>query len=318
MALLLTEEDVTDLLTMDAALDAVENAFRLQANGRATNSPRSRLKLPFGSFNLMTATSAGLGVMGLKAYGATQGNAARFYVQLSSTETGELLALIEASTLGRLRTGAASGVATRHMARQDASTLGVIGTGRQARTQIEAVCRVRDVGLIKVFSRNPERRESFAAETRQTLGVSASAVDSAEACVRDSDIVVAITNSFTPVLSGEWLSPGAHVNAAGANHWMRRELDDEAVSRSSVIVVDDVEQAKIECGDLIYPVERGLVRWERVQSLSELIAGRAPGRASEEEITLFESQGIALEDIAVGMRVYQLAKEKSAGKELPF
>ena len=318
MALLLTEEDVTRLLTMDVAIEAVEEAFRLQAEGKATNSPRSRMRLPNGAFVFMSAAAPGMGVMGLKAYGATRGHAAKFYVQLSSTKTGELLALIEAFALGQIRTGAASGVATKYMAREDASTVGIIGVGKQARTQLEAVCRVRDIRVAKVFSRTPERRESFAAEMGQKLGINVVATASAEACVNGSDIIIIITNSSSPVLNGEWLSAGAHVNAAGANHWMRRELDDEAVRRSSVIVVDDVEQAKIECGDLIYPVEQGIIWWEQVRSLSEVVAGRASGRVAADNITLFESQGIALEDIAVGVKIYELAKERGVGRELPF
>ncbi|MCH7746443.1 MAG: ornithine cyclodeaminase family protein, partial [Chloroflexi bacterium] len=249
---------------------------------------------------------------------AMRGHDAKFYVQLSSTETGEMLALIEAFALGQIRTGAASGVATRYMAREDSTTVGVIGVGKQAGTQLEAVCRVRDIRLVKVFSRTPERRESFAAEMGQQLGISVVATADAEACVNGSDVVIIITNSSTPVISGEWLSAGAHVNAAGANSWMRRELDDEAVRRSNVIVADDVEQAKIECGDLIYPIEQGIIRWEQVRSLSEVVAGRAPGRVNADDITLFESQGIALEDIAVGARIYELAKANGVGRELPF
>jgi len=318
LALFLTEDDVGSLLTMDMALAAVEEGFKLQAEGKATNSPRSRLRLANGVFNFMSAASPGLGVMGLKAYAATRGNPVRFHVQLSSTETGELLAIMEASTLGQVRTGAASGVATKYMAREDASTVGIIGAGYQAMSQLEAVCAVRDISLTKVYSRTPEHRETFAAEMSERLGIIVSAVDSAESCVSDSDIVITITSSSRPVLNGEWLTPGTHINASGANHWMRTELDGEAVKRASVVVTDDVEQAKIECGDLLYPVERGIIRWEQVRNLSEVIAGRAPGRNTVDDITLFESQGLALEDIATGIRVYELARKQGVGQELPL
>ena len=318
MALFLTEEDVGSLLTMDMALAAVEEGFKLQAEGKATNSPRSRLRLPNGVFNFMSAAAPGLGVMGLKAYAATRGNPVRFHVQLSSTETGELLAIMEASTLGQVRTGAASGVATKYMAREDASTVGIIGTGYQAMSQLEAVCGVRNISVAKVYSRTPERRETFATEMSERLGITVSAVDSAESCVADSDIVITITSSSKPVLNGEWLTPGTHMNASGANHWMRTELDGEAVKRASIVVTDDVEQAKLECGDLLYPVERGIIRWEQVRNLSEVIAGRAPGRNAPDDITLFESQGLALEDIATGIRVYELARERGVGQELPL
>ena len=313
LALFLTEGDVNELLTMNVALEAVEQAFRAQSEGEATNSPRTRLRLPNGVFNLMSAAAPGMGVMGLKAYGVARGSPTRFHVQLSSTDTGELLALIEGSALGQLLTGAASGVATRYMARRDSSTVGIIGAGYQARTQLEAVCLVRDIKTAKVFSRTPERRETFASEMSSKLDLPVTAVDSAQACVESSDVVITITSSSNPVLMGEWLEPGTHINAAGANHWMRRELDDEAVRRADIVVTDDIDQARIECGDLIYPVERGVIRWEQVGNLSDVIAGRAPGRTGETDITLFESQGLALEDIAAGLRVYELARERGIG-----
>ena len=318
MALYLTEKDVNGLLTMDIALDAVEEGFRQQADGKATNSLRSRLNLPKGAFNFMSAAVPGMGVMGLKAYAIAGGNAPRFYVQISSTETGELLAIIEASDMGQIRTGAASGVATKYMARQGASTVGIIGSGYQARTQLQAVCRVRRIEDVKVFSRTPARREKFAAEMTDNLGINVSVADNAELCVQDSDVVITITNSSKPVLEGEWLRPGTHINAAGANHWMRRELDDEAVSRADVVATDDLEQARIECGDLIYPIEKGIARWEQVRSLSEVVAGRTPGRTGDADITLFDSQGVALEDVAIGIKVYELAKERRVGREISF
>ena len=318
MALFLTEADVVDLLTMDNALDAVEEGFKSQADGKASNSPRSRLRLPGGVFNFMSAVAPGLGVLGLKAYSITRDSPAKFYVQLSSSKTGELLALIQASDLSQIRTGAATGIATRYMAREDASTVGIIGSGYQARTQLEAVCRVRDIRTVKVFSPTREHRERFAADMAARLIAGIRPVDTSEECARDSDVVVAITSSSTPVLDGEWISPGTHVNAAGANHWRRRELDDEAIKRSDVIVTDDLQQAMIECGDLINPVERGLLRWEQVRNLADVVAGSASGRNSDTDVTLFESQGIALEDIAVGIRVYEMALEKGIGQELPF
>ena len=303
---------------MDVAMEAVEDGFRHLATGDAANSPRSRLGLPGGALNVMAATAPGLGVMGLKTYGVISGGQARFYVQLFSTTTGELLAIIEASEMGRIRTGAATGVATRHLAREDASTVGIIGAGYQAASQLEAVCRARDVASVKAYSRTPLRRAKFAAEMSAKLGVDVMAVESAEACVRETDIVITITSSSSPVLSGEWLSPGTHVNAAGSNHRERRELDDEAVRRTDVIVADDIEQARIECGDLIHPAAGGLARWGQVRSLSDVIVGKVKGRSNAEDITLFESQGIALEDIAVGARVYDMAREVGVGRELPI
>lgn len=318
MALFLTEKEVSGLLSMPLALEAVEEGFRLQAEGRAANSPRSRIRLPAGHFNFMSAASDGLGVMGHKAYAAVRGHPIRFYMHLCSSETGELLSVMEAGRLGQVRTGAASGVATKYMAREDASTVGIIGAGFQARSQLEAVHAVRPVSRARVFSRTPERRERFAERMSARLGIEVTAAESAEECVSGSDVVITITSSSRPVLEGGWLSPGAHVNAAGANHWMRRELDGSAVGRCDVIATDDVEQAKLECGDLLYPVERGTVRWEQVRNLSDVVAGRTPGRRSGDDITLFESQGLALQDIAVGARIYRLALERGVGAEVAF
>lgn len=317
MPLYLTEAEVNEVLTMELALDSVEEAFRLMSEGGATNTPRSRIRLPDGGlFNFMCAAAPGAGVMGLKAYGVTRGNPVKFYVQLFSAETGELLALLEAGDLGQVRTGAASGVATKYMAREDSASVGVIGSGYQARTQLEAVCKVRPIANARVFSRNPERRERFAARMGERLGIDISAVDSGEECVADADVVITMTSANRPVLNGDWLSAGTHINAAGANHWMRRELDGNAVRRSAVIVTDEIEQAKMECGDLIYPAELGSIRWEQVRSLADVVSGSVAGRNSDDDITLFESQGLAVQDITTGIRVYKLALEKGIGSEI--
>jgi len=318
LAIFLTENDVKEILTMDMALDTVEESFRLMVEGTASNSPRSRIRLPNGVLNFMAGAAPGIGVMGFKSYGVTRGNPVKFYVQLSSTETGELLAVIEASDLGQIRTGAASGVATKYMAKEDASSVGVIGSGYQARTQLEAVCKIRPITSARVYSRKPENREKFAADMSASLGIEVTASESGEACVKDVDVVITMTSTSRPVLEGDWLSPGTHINAAGANHWMRRELDGKAVGRADVVVTDDIEQAKLECGDLIYPNEFGTIRWEQVISLSDVVAGVAKGRNSAEDITLFESQGLALQDLTTGMRIYNIAKERGLGQQLPF
>ena len=261
----------------------------------------------------MTAAAPGLGVMGLKAYAG-----GGFHVHLSSSETGELLAIIEAGQLGRLRTGAASGVATRLLSREDSATLGMIGTGSQALPQAEAVVRVRPISRVVVYSRDPERRRAFASRAASALGVDVEAADSAEECVGQADVLSVVTNSAEPVVRGEWLRPGVHVNAAGANSWTRRELDDEVVRRADAIVVDDLAQARTECADLMHAVETGAARWERVSPLSDALAGRSPGRQSPGDVTLFESQGVALEDIALGLRAYRLAEQQGIGRRLPF
>lgn len=316
MALFLTENEIAGLLTMDIAIEAIEEGFRQQAAAQASNSPRLRLPLDKGAFNFMAAAAPGLGVMGMKTYGVFGAGGARFYVQLYSTVSGELLAVIEANIMGQIRTGAASGLATRLMARKDASDVGIIGSGFQARTQLEAICLVRAVNKVRVYSRSTEGRTEFAKWAKEALGISAVAVDSAEQCVRGADIVITITNAASPVINGTWLEDGVHINAAGSNHWMRREIDTEAVMRSRVIVTDDVEQAKIECGDLILPAEKGGLHWKHVHELSEVVSGAVEGRHMDDDITLFESQGVALEDVATGIHILRMARERGVGQEI--
>jgi ornithine cyclodeaminase/alanine dehydrogenase len=256
-------------------------------------------------------------VMGLKAYATVRGSA-KFVVLLFSAETASLLAVIEADRLGQMRTGAASGVATRHLARPDADRVGCYGTGWQARSQLEAVCAVRKVREVRVYGRDPERRARFAEEMAAGLGVSVTAVERPEAAARDASILVTITSSKTPVLEGRWIAPGTHVNAAGSNALQRAEVDVEAVRRAGLIVTDSIEQARLECGDLVAPLEQGVIRWEDVRELGEIVAGKRPGRRSPEEITLFESQGVAMEDVAVAARLVARARERQAGREIPI
>ena len=317
MALYLTEDDVLEVLTMDTALEAVEEGFVHLAKGAAFNFPRHRLPNGGGTFNFMAATAPELGVMGLKTYGVGSGRT-RFFVYLHAVDTSEILAVIEASGMGQIRTGAASGIATKYMAREDASAVGMIGSGYQASAQLEAVCRARNITSAKIYSRSRENRERLASVMERRLCIDVRAVDSGEECVQDADVVNVITTSTKPVLLGEWLKPGAHVNAAGNNHWMKQEIDYEVVRRAGVIAVDDVDGAKVECGDLIYPIDRGITTWNHVRNLSDIVAGRIDGRASDDDITLFESQGLAIEDIAVGIRVYQAARGRGIGRALPF
>ena len=317
MALLLTETDVTALLPMSMALEALEEAFRWQAEGKLTNRPRVRLPVSGGLLQVMPAALPEAKVMGLKAYATIRGKA-KFVVLLFSAETATLLAVIEADRLGQMRTGAASGVATRHLARPDADRVGCYGTGWQARSQLEAVCAVRKVREVRVYGRDAARRARFAEEMNGLLGVPVIPVDQPEAAARDASILTTITSSRTPVLEGRWIAPGSHVNAAGSNALQRAELDVEAVRRAALIVTDSLEQAKLECGDLVAPVEQGIVRWEDVRELGEIVAGTHPGRRSRDDVTLFESQGVALEDIAVAVRLVARARERQVGQEIPI
>jgi alanine dehydrogenase len=316
VALLLTEADVRNILTMPLALGAVEDSFRRLADGSAQVHSRQRLHIPGKSYlHYMAAADAVSGYLGLKMYTSSR-EGLRFLVPLFDAQSGDLVALIEADYLGQMRTGAASGVATHLMARADASTVGIIGTGLQARTQLEAIAAVRKIGSARAFSRNAEHREQFAKAMTEQLGFPVTAVGSAEETVRDAAIVVTSTNSTNPVLEGRWLRPGMHINAIGANFPQKHELDDEAVRRCDIIAVDSREQSKIEAGDLIPMYGDDERRWDSVNELAEIVAGKILGRANSSQITLFKSNGIATEDVVVAGRVYELARERGMGGQI--
>lgn len=316
MAILLRESDVEKLAGMKTALDAVEEAFRLQGRKEADNAPRRRCRLDDrGLLHVMSASIPAFGYAGLKSY-TSVGGKARFCVLLYSSSTGELLAVIEADRLGQLRTGAASGIATKFMARDDAGRVGIFGTGWQAQSQLEAVCAVRRVQSILAFSPNAERRERFCNEMSEKLGTPVKAASGAEETVRESDILITATTAKEPVLEGAWISPGTHINAIGANSMRRRELDVETIRRSACVVVDSLEQSMLESGDLACAAEAEAFFWEDARELGLVVIGEFPGREDPREITIFKSNGIALEDVALAGRVYEAAQKAGAGETL--
>lgn len=326
MALVLREDDVRAVLTMPATIAVLEAAFREQGLDKTRNQPRRRVVLPEarGVLHVLSGyvpgqpghpEQEGPGLVGLKAYTAFK-DGVRFAVLLFSGENGRLLSIMEADWLGQMRTGAASGVATKYMARHEAATLGVIGTGKQARTQVMAVTAVRPIQTALAYGRDEARRDAFAREMTERTGVAVRAVGSAEEAVRAADVVVTMTTVREPVVQGAWLRPGTHVNAAGSNWANRREVDDETVERSAVIAVDSLEQARLEAGDLAIPAAEGRFDWERAVQLGAIVAGQVSGRPTPEALTLFKSVGIALEDVATAGLVYQLARERGLGTEL--
>jgi len=315
-AIYLSESDVRRLLTMDLALEAVEAAHAAHGRGRAIDIPRQRTRLPTAALHILQGALPDEGVFGYKAY-TTSREANRFLVHLFDAANGRLLAVIEADFLGMMRTGAAGGVAAKYLARPDAETVGVFGAGWQARSQVEALCRVRPIGLVKVYARDASRRQAFCDEMAQRLGGEFRAMDSAEDAVRGSDVVVTITTASAPVFDGAWLAEGCHVNAAGSNSLIRREIDEATVRRAGVVCVDSRPTAIVEAGDLLPLLEKGRLHDRRLVELGELIVGARPGRSSDAEITLFESQGMAIQDLALAARVLALARQEGAGTMLP-
>ena len=316
MTLLLTETEVEDLLDMSATLDAVENVLRDQAEGNATNRARRRVALPTGGLNYMAAGAPELELMGIKVYSIAR-TGARFYTMLFDSEGGELLSIIQSDKMGQLRTGAASGVATKHLAREDATTLGIYGAGWQAESQLEAIVAARDLERVIVYSRSEETRKDFADRMGAKLGMEIETTSSPEEPAAQ-DIVTTVTSSKEPVLRGEWLRPGAHVNAAGSNFIFKSEIDRDVVRRASFVCVDSREELGLEAGDLMMTLETGAIFPEEVYELGQVIAGQMPGRHGPEDITLFASQGLALEDLAAARIVYDRALEQDVGRDIDF
>jgi alanine dehydrogenase len=313
--LFLREEDVAELLTMEDAISAVEEAFRLHGVGEADNKPRQRPRLSRTVIHVMPAGVPGAG-FGLKAY-TVGSKGVRFVVLLWDSETGDLEAVIEADKLGQMRTGAASGVATRYLAREDAATLGLFGSGSQATTQVEAVCAVRPIEQVWVYSRTADHREAFARKMGDKLGIRVVAVDEPRQAVTEADIVTTITDGREPLFDGRWLRPGTHINAAGSNRANAREIDLETVQRAQLITIDDRAQGHVEAGDLIAAVEVGVIDWDEVVELGQVVAGRVAARSDANAITLFESLGIAIEDVAVARQVFEKARQAGTGERMP-
>lgn len=317
MALFLSENDVQELFPMQQALDLIEASFVAQRSGSAVNQSRQRLFQPGFSLHYMAAALADEQLAGMKIYTITSG-AARFLVLLFDVKTGNLLAIIEADHLGRIRTGAASGVATKFLARQDASTVGMIGAGRQARTQLEAVAGVRRIRAARVFARREAHRVEFCREMTDYLKFPVEPAASSEEAVRFSDIIIAATTSKEPVIQGEWLRPGTHVNAIGVNMTNRLELDDGVLRRAEVIAVDSVAQARGEAGDLVQGLAAAGKSWDDVVELKDIVAETRPARESSEQITIFKSCGIAIWDVVAAGFIYREAIEKHKGKLFPI
>jgi ornithine cyclodeaminase/alanine dehydrogenase-like protein (mu-crystallin family) len=315
MTLFLTESDVRELLPMESALACVEASFVLQGNARAVNRARERILLPHLALNYMAGALPDSHYLGLKIYTVTT-PLLQFLVLLYDATSGKLLALIQADHLGRIRTGAASGVATKYLARSDASRVGIFGTGRQARTQLQAIARVRKISGVKVIGRDRDRLLGFCREMAKELGTPVEPAASAEEVTRYGEILATATPGVQPVLLGEFLQPGTHVNAIGVNVANRRELDDEAVARAGLIAVDSLEQSRLESGDLIQALASLKRGWESVIELHSVVTGKHAGRSSADQITLFKSHGIALWDVAVAGFIYEQALRQGKGKEL--
>jgi ornithine cyclodeaminase/alanine dehydrogenase-like protein (mu-crystallin family) len=297
----LTEADVARVLTPGAAAEAVEGSFARLARGEVDNPPRVRLPIPDGQFAVMPCVDRGLGLAGLKTFAWTPGGTP-FLVVLMTIHDPEIVAVLEADTLGQVRTAAASAVAAKHLARNGAASLGVIGCGRQAASHVAALrAQLPSLERVVIHCRDGGKRDAFCREHNCEPAGSASVAG-------ECDVVVTATTAVTPVLQGEWLRDGALVLAVGANDPDARELDDAVLERVAAIYVDSREQAREEAGDLIEPATRGLVRWEDVHELQDVVAGTVEGRTDQNDVLVFKSSGLAAWDLAVAARVVELAR----------
>ena len=309
MPLYLTESDVAELLGPADAVETIDACFRRLAAGDVVNAPRRRVRFREGALADMAASDLELGLAGGKLYAASPDGAA-FVVCIFETEKPRLAGVIEADHLGRLRTGAASAVAARYLAATGARTLGILGCGSQAETQVACIrAAVPALEQVTAYCRTPERLAAFCELVRANPGESHRDAGS-------QDVVVTVTSSRDPVLRGEWLRPGALVLAVGANHPSRRELDNTVLERASFVCCDSLEQARIESGDLIEPVAAGVLDWLEVHELQEVVAGELQGRQSDADIVVFKSNGLAAWDLALGAEALRRARERGVGTEL--
>jgi ornithine cyclodeaminase len=317
MSLFLNEADVRQLVTMPMAIEAVEEAHRALSLAQAVDIPRQRTRLPQTVQHILQGALPGLDAIGYKAYTSNR-SGTRFFVHVFSASTGALRVVLEANLLGMTRTSAASAVATRALARADADVLGVFGAGWQASGHIEAIAAVRRLRLVKVFARDKERLAAFCAKMSEKLKLEVVPAGSPEETVRDSAIVSTITTAATPLFEAGWLAPGTHINAAGSNSLIRCEIGEDVLKACKLIVVDSVDSALKEAGDLLPAFEKGRLSERELVELGDVLLGRNKGRAAADDITLFESQGMAIQDIALAVRLDAVARERGIGVELPY
>ena len=317
MALFLKDEDVAQCVTMDAMLEAIESMQRQYGDGQAHNMTRRKIIADSGMLSVMGGGLFHQGLLGVKTYTVVKG-AYSFQVSLYDANTGELLLYTQANRLGQLRTGATTGVAVKHLANPEDATVGIIGTGGQAPTQLEALSKVRGIKKIKAYSRTQERREEFARRMTDTMGVEVSAVNNNEDAVRDCDIVLCIAATMDPVVEAAWLKDGSTLIGAGPTTWRAREVDEAVITRAGKLIVDSTEQAAIEAGDLCSAVDKGIIQWSKVHELRHVVSGAVTGRDSKDQVVYAKIMGTGVADVAAAKLAYDSAKAAGLGTEMDW
>ncbi|MQG64037.1 MAG: ornithine cyclodeaminase family protein [SAR202 cluster bacterium] len=317
MALFLKDEDVAQCVTMDAMLEAIESMQRQYGDGQAHNMTRRKIIADSGMLSVMGGGLFHQGLLGVKTYTVVKGSYS-FQVSLYDANTGELLLYTQANRLGQLRTGATTGVAVKHLANPEDATVGIIGTGGQAPTQLEALSKVRGIKKIKAYSRTQERREEFARRMTDTMGVEVSAATSNEDAVRDCDIVLCIAATMDPVVEADWLKDGSTLIGAGPTTWRAREVDEAVITRAGKLIVDSTEQAAIEAGDLCSAVDKGIIQWSKVHELRHVVSGAVTGRDSNDQVVYAKIMGTGVADVAAAKLAYDSAKAAGLGTEMDW
>ena len=317
MTLFLRNEDIAQCVTMDAMLETIETMQNRYGQGEAYNLGRRKIIADTGMLSVMGGGLFYDGVMGVKTYTVVSGSYS-FQVSLYDTATGELLCYMQANRLGQFRTGATTGVAVKHLSTKGPLNVGIIGTGGQAPTQLQAVSKVREIAGVKAFSRNPDRRSDFAARTSESLGVPVKAADSNEDAVRDCDLVIGIAATAEPVVKGSWLKQGATVIGAGPTTWRVSEVDDETLTRADKLFVDSLDQVSIEAGDISAAVDKGLLNWSQLSELRHAVCGAISGRDNDNQIVYAKLMGTGVADVAAAKLAYDSAKEMGLGTEMEW
>lgn len=317
MAIYLTEAEISALLTMDDTLQVLEELFAARARGEIVNRPRVRVPITAGTYNVMPAGWLARGVVGQKVYTASA-KGASFQIILHAGDGSGLMAVMGGGRISGLRTGGATGLAARVLGGAAVGgPVAVIGAGFQATMQVHGIVAATGTTDVRVWSRTADKREPFAARMADTTGVGVRPVATVEEALDGAPIVVTITNSAEPVLKADQVKPGMTIIAAGNNTWLRSEIDPAIFARADLVVVDDVPNAQLESGELMRAAELGLVSWDRVVALGDIVGGVRPGRTSADQIIVCELQGIGIEDVAVAELVVRRAREKGVGLELP-
>lgn len=317
-AIYIDEATASKILNMDNALNLVEESFTTYAQGKSFNMTRQRMRIRKGALHMLPGAVPYKNVIGFKAYTSFRAGLI-FKVHLYDAENGNPLAIVDANEIGRLRTGAATGIATKYMAKKESNTAFIFGGGFQAEAQLEAVYKTSNIKKAFVTTRKIENAQAFADKMSKSLGIEIIPTQNIENDLPQADIIITITTAVKPLFEHTMLNPnGVHINGAGSNALIRAEVPEKTIEAAEVLAVDSKDVAAIECGDILPSLEKGRLHWNEIVELGEITAGFRPGRVTENGITIFQSQGMGLQDIMCAEFIYRKAAAENLGKILPF